>query len=125
MRAHGRLTPEGSDGEFTATLMPQNRGIRVDHTTVPAFWIEALFECEDINALATKDVYLVERRVTHESCYVIAAYRRKGEAKRFAMQQECRAGTWMISANLVEDECFKIIDGNDDVSIVIRKLGIR
>lgn len=106
-------------------LMPENKGIQIEYDE---HLIEVRFEPEDINQLATKYVFVVEKVVKHESRDVIAVKRRKGEAKRFAFLQRWRTGVepghWQMSTHLEGDEVFKLVDGKDDISIVVRKMAI-
>lgn len=83
----GRLSPEGNGGDFVGSLLPQNRGVRVDHSGLPAFWVEALFEPDDIDKIATRYVFLMERTIKHEGSTILGIYRRLGHARRIAWAQ--------------------------------------
>jgi len=126
MIVKGRLTPEGSDGEFTAQIMDRNRGIRVDHTTVPAFWVEALFDTEDIDKLATKKVYIMTREVTGENTTVLGTFRRMGEARRIAWQQKrpeyAKIHCWV--SRRVETPQERLRLNASDISIVVTEYPI-
>lgn len=126
MLTKGRLTPEGTAGDFVASILDKNRGIRIDHTAMPAFWVEALFEPEDINKLATRDVYVLLREVEHESCDLVGIYRRLGEARRAAWQLPrptyAPNDTWSQDPAEIGD-LFKL--SCSDVNIIIRKVAVK
>jgi hypothetical protein len=49
--------------------------------------VEALFDPDDIDKIATKYVFVMERVVKHEGSDILGIYRRLGHARRIAHQQ--------------------------------------
>lgn len=125
MRVNGRLTPEDC-GDFTGELFSDNRGIRIDHTAMPAFWVEALFEPKDIDKLATQKVFVMEKHVDGEGSKIIGVYRRLDTARRVSWQQlrpeYAQKNLWVQTANAYPNERLRIASA--DISITVREFDI-
>lgn len=124
MRVNGRLTPEGCGGDFTGELFSDNRGIRIDHTAMPAFWVEALFEPKDIDKLATQKVFIMEKHVDGEGSKIIGVYRRLDTARRVAWQQSRPSYAEKNSWAAINDLTVSLRLECSDISITVREFDI-